>query len=323
MSHVPHPGPEQPNGADRVADAPTGAARRGFFRMAAGTAALTGLSAAALGAQAGTALAEPATASQRGGKRGRIPVDRISVQLYSLREAAAADLEGTLAGLAEIGYTKVETAGFYGLSAADFKALLDSHGLTASSGHHGIPQPFDAASWAATLKDAKTLGYTYINVPSGPGGSTEQHWRAYAADLTKAARQADEQGLRFGYHNHHYEFARLEDADKRAYDVLLERADRRLVHFELDLFWAWRGAQDPVGLLKKYGRHRFPQFHVKDMNQEGQFEDVGSGLIDFRPIFRAAMSTDKVEFIVEHDTAGADALDHVQRSFDHLAALRY
>ncbi|PSK98214.1 sugar phosphate isomerase/epimerase [Murinocardiopsis flavida] len=321
MPRTSGPGPENNGGTDAAGEH-TGAARRGFFRIAAGTAALTGLTATALTVQVGTAAAEPA-ATRKPGKRRGIPTESISVQMYTLREAAAADLEGTLAGLADIGYTKIETAGFYGRSAAEFKSLLDKHGLKATSGHHGIPQPFDADAWATQLKDANTLGYTYINVPSGPNGSTEKHWRDFAADLTTAGRQAAKAGLKFGYHNHHYEFARLADADKRAYDVLIERTDPRYVHFELDLFWSWRGAQDPTPLITDNRNHRFPQFHVKDMNLDGQFEDVGLGLIDFRPTFAAALPAKRVEFIVEHDSAGADALDHVRRSFEHLSALEY
>lgn len=321
MPRTPGPGPENNGAADDTGEH-TGAARRSFFRMAAGTAAITGLTATALTVQAGTAAAEPAAAKKPGRLRG-IPADSISVQMYSLREVAADDLEGTLAGLAEIGYTKIETAGFYERTAAEFKTLLDKHGLKATSGHHGIPQPFDADAWDVQLKDAATLGYTYINVPSGPDGSTEKHWQDFAADLTAAGKQAAKAGLKFGYHNHHYEFARLDDADKRAYDVLIERTDPRYVHFELDLFWCWRGAQDPAPLIKDNRNHRFPQFHVKDMNLEGQFEDVGHGLIDFRPTFATALPAKRVEFIVEHDSAGDDALDHVKRSFDTLVDLEY
>ena len=94
-----------------------------------------------------------------------------------------------------------------------------------------------------------------------------------------------------GYHNHNWEFFRLtDDPSRTAYDVLIEETDPRLVHFELDLFWAVRGARDPVDILERIdGRVR--QFHVKDLNQAGSFEDLGLGLIDFPRIFAEQAST--------------------------------
>ena len=94
-------------------------------------------------------------------------------------------------------------------------------------------------------------------------------------------------GLRFGYHNHNWEFFPLTDNPRMtAYDVLIEETDPRYVHFETDLFWVTRGARDPVDLLHRL-RGRVRQYHVKDMNQAGSFEDPGQGLIDFPRIFRS------------------------------------
>ena len=93
--------------------------------------------------------------------------------------------------LADIGYTKVETAGTAGLSAAAFRALLDANGIRATSGHFGIPQPFDATAWRATLADARTLGCHYVVHPffgvdaNGPIRDVAV-WRAFAQDLNTA-----------------------------------------------------------------------------------------------------------------------------------------
>jgi sugar phosphate isomerase/epimerase len=82
-------------------------------------------------------------------------------------------------------------------------------------------------------------------------------------------------GLSLGYHNHNWEFFRLtDDPSRTAFDVLIKETDRRYVHFELDLFWSWRGAQDPVDILQRLNG-RVLQYHVKDMNQAGSFEDPG------------------------------------------------
>jgi sugar phosphate isomerase/epimerase len=313
-----------------AAEEVAGLSRRGFLRTAAAGAAVVGV-AGATGALAGPAAAAPATTGAGGAGRGRVPAGKISIQLYTVRDELAADFDGTLDRLAGIGYRHVEHAGFVGRSAAEFKAALAARGIRATSGHVGIPQPFDAAAWAAALADARLLGSTYIVHPffgvdaDGPIRDRAV-WSAFAADLNRAGRQARAAGLRFGYHNHNFEFFRLNDGSgQTAYDVLIAETDPRYVHFEMDLFWVTRGAVDPVDLLRRVGR-RVRQYHVKDMNSDGSFEDAGQGLLDFARIFRAHPVD---EYIVERDDAGtaprqpADALTTAEVGYDFLRAVRF
>ena len=197
----------------------------------------------------------------------------------------------------------------------------------------GIPQPFDAAAWNASLRDARTLRSRFIvhpffgiNFGTGAVVRDRATWAAFARDLNRAGRMAREVGLRLGYHNHNWEFFPLtDDPSKTAYDVLIEETDRRYVHFELDLFWVTRGARDPVDLLRRLdGRVR--QFHVKDISQNGSFEDPGQGLIDFPRIF----GTQEVEeYIVERDDAGSpprtpeQALDTARIGYQFLRTVRF
>jgi sugar phosphate isomerase/epimerase len=300
--------------------------RRGFLRTAA-------VGAAAIGAS--TALAGPAAATEGSSAGGahRVPADRISIQLYTLRDQLAADFTGTLAALADIGYRRVEHAGFVGRTAAEFKAALDAVGIWSSSGHVGIPQPFDAAAWQASLQDALTLRSRYIvhpffGIDFGTGEVVRDRatWAAFAHDLNRAGRMARAAGLRLGYHNHNWEFFRLaDDPSRTAYDVLIEETDPRYVHFEMDLFWVTRGARDPVDLLRRLGG-RVRQYHVKDLNQAGSFEDPGQGLIDFPRIFRTHQPD---EYIVERDDAGtaprtpADALVTAEVGYRYLRGVRF
>jgi sugar phosphate isomerase/epimerase len=303
--------------------------RRGFLRTAAATAAVVGTS---------SALAAPALAREGsgGGGRHRVPPDQISIQLFTLRDQLAIDLEGTLAALAEIGYTRVEHAGFVGRTVTEFKAALDAAGLRATSGHVLIPQPFDPAAWSASLADANTLGSRFIvhpffgiNFATGEVTRTTAPWRAFARDLNRAGRMARDAGLKLGYHNHNWEFFRLTDNPSRtAYDVLTDATDPDLVHLEMDLFWVTRGARDPVDLIRQ-NRGRVLQFHVKDMNQAGSFEDPGQGLIDFARIFRHSREAGVIEYIVERDDAGtpprepADALDTARVGYQFLSTVRF
>jgi sugar phosphate isomerase/epimerase len=304
--------------------------RRGFLRTAAATAAAAGTAAA---------LATPALAGQAGGERqdkGRVRPDQISIQLFTLRNQLAIDLEDTLAALRAIGYTKVEHAGFVGRTAAQFKAALDANGIVSTSGHVLIPQPFNAAAWSASLADAQTLGSSYIvhpffgiNFATGEVTRTTPPWRAFALDLNRAGRMARDAGLKLGYHNHNWEFFRLtDDPSRTAYDVLTETTDPDLVHLEVDLFWVTRGARDPVDIIEQ-NKGRVLQYHVKDMNQAGSFEDPGQGLLDFPRIFEHSKKAGVLEYIVERDDAGspprtpADALTTAEVGYDYLAAVRF
>ena len=118
--------------------------RRGFLRTAVTTAAVVGASSAL----AAPALAQEGAAGSQGHSRHRVPRDQISIQLFTLRDQLAIDFEGTIATLAEIGYTRVEHAGFVGRTVAEFKAVLDANGIVSTSGHVLIPQPFDPAAWS-------------------------------------------------------------------------------------------------------------------------------------------------------------------------------
>jgi len=300
--------------------------RRGVLRAATAGAVAVGA--------AGLFAAEPAAAAEaHHGGHGSVPRDRISIQLYTLRDQLAIDLEGTLATLAEIGYRRVEHAGFVGRTAAQFKAALDAAGLWSSSGHVGIPQPFDAAVWQQNLDNSKLLGSKYIVHPFfgfGPNGPIRDSatYRAFARDLNRAGAQARRNGLKFGYHNHHAEFFTLDGGRRTGFDILTDETDPDLVHFEMDLFWVTRGARDPVDLIKE-NRGRILQFHVKDMNVDGSFEDPGQGLIDFPRIFSYGRTAGIQEFIVERDNAGtaprepADALDTARVGYEYLRSVRF
>lgn len=289
--------------------------------------------AAAVGA-ASTLATEPAVASAGGRAAHRVPRDKISVQLYTLRNQLSIDLPGSLAELAAIGYTRVEHAGFVGRTAAQFRAALDAAGIRATSGHVGIPQPFDANVWEQALEDSNVVGNHYIVHPffgvdaTGKPIRDSAVYRAFAKDLNKAGRLARRAGLDFGYHNHNNEFARQDGGTLTGYDVLTAQTDPGLVHLEVDLFWAYRGAHDPVDLIEQH-RGRIRQVHVKDLDPAGSFADPGAGFIDFGRIFQRAAQAGLVEYIVERDDAGspprtpADALSTARVGFTYLDGLRF
>ena len=278
-----------------------------MLRGAAGAA----LAAGAAGALPGAASAEGAG---HGGRWGlRVPKDKISIQLYTLRSVLETDLEGTLDALADIGYRRVELAGTYGRSAAEFRRLLDARRIRATSAHVGIDGDVDQA-----IADAKVLGNRRSNVPYANFGTIAE-WRAFADRLEAAGKAYRRAGIGFGYHNHNQEFALVDGV--RPFDVLTRRTSRKNVSFEMDLFWVVAGGADPVREFYKIAG-RVKQYHVKDRTPDGGFADLGEGVIDFRRIFRATRPLEVEEYIVENDQP-ADPLKCAKTGYDYLAGLRF
>lgn len=248
-------------------------------------------------------------------------LDRIGLQLYTVRQAMAQDFEGTLARVAQIGYREVEFAGYFARDAGTVRGALDTAGLDAPAAH--IPLENLRTRWAQTLDDARVIGHRYLVVPSLPAedSRTLDGYRAVADLFNRAGEQARGAGIRLGFHNHAGEFAPL--SGRVPYDVLLEDTDPQLVWFEMDLYWIRRGGGDPLSL---FARHpgRFALVHVKDMDDTPQqgIVDVGAGVIDFKRIFTRREQAGIRHFFVEHDNP-ASPFDSIRVSFDYLRQLEF
>ena len=293
---------------------------------------------AAIGTGAAAAVAPSALAHGRHGKRddhahggsGRVPRNRISSQLYSWRrvmERSQADAEKMLRTLARLGYTEVETAGHYGWTAKQYKAVLDRYGLKATSGHDGPDFNFPAGwqdTYRTTLEYSKALGQKFTGFAWHPGPHTEERYKFLAARFNEAGEIARaEFGLQFFYHNHDFEFSNKQANDEPLYDILLGETDWDLVKFELDLYWIVYGKEDPNRYLAS-DPARWPLYHVKDKTwrdrKETQpwenWEDVGPGSIDFPQIFASGdgRRLDK-HFIIEHDAPWLSHPDDPEAEF--------
>jgi hypothetical protein len=211
-----------------------GASRRSLLRGAAAGAA----GVAAVGA--GLGLGSPAAAHDRDqhGRGGRtIPHDRISIQMYTLRDATgtreAADL--VLTRLAQYGYERIELAGLLGRSARELRDRLDDLDIRATSSHDGISS--SASALRTKLQNAVTLGQRYIVVPYLNSNKLSD-WQTWADQMNAEAAVAKRYGLRYGYHNHAHEFTIDLGGGLTPWEVLTSRLDRKLVHLEVDLYWA-------------------------------------------------------------------------------------
>lgn len=273
------------------------------FVTAMGAAGLTGAGILSSGCAAG--------ASRR--------LDRIGVQLYTVRSAMQESVERTLEQVAAIGYKEVEFAGYFDRTPQQIRAALDQNGLSAPAAH--LPLESFEADWEATVAAAATVGHHYLILPALP--TTDRTgldaYRSFAERFNQFGERANAAGLAFGYHNHDFEFARQDG--QLPYDILLEQTDPVLVTFEMDLFWITKAGSDPSAYFRGHPG-RFHLVHVKDMSADGSMVDVGAGKINFAALFALSDQAGIRHYIVEHDDPSAP-FESIAASYRYLHALRY
>jgi sugar phosphate isomerase/epimerase len=285
-------------------------------------------------ATAGPAMAQSPQQDCAG--RG-VPVNKISIQLWTFAEyigfgtdaATIARTEEVFRRLSEMGYRNVEPFTLSGLTAEQYRALLDKYGLKASARHVYVGTPTDPVNFDQILAENKTLGIKYFGSGATPNYASEAEWIAYAQYLDELGARARQAGQTLMVHNHNWEFQRV-FGDRTAYDILMAYTDPRNVVFQVDLYWATNGGgiANPVQLLERYG-NRIQLFHVKDMAAgtfPGRIEIVGEGIIDFPTIFAASKGPVRY-YVVEHDPRFGDPtfdpFEAAQKGFDYLSCVTF
>jgi len=247
-------------------------------------------------------------------------LEKVGLQLYTVRDKMKEDFEATLARVAEIGYKEVEFAGYFDHAPADVRAILDRHGLSAPSTHIALGE-IDA--WKASLDTAKAIGHDYVVVPWIPQEKrmTLDGWKNVADVFNRAAQMAHDTGLQFAYHNHDFEFPKMDG--QIPYDVLLQNTDPKLVQLEIDLYWITKAGQDPLSYFARWPG-RVPLVHVKDSAgaPEHKMADVGQGKIDWKRIFAKRDQAGIKHFFVEHDQPPQPFQD-IAASYNYLKNLEF
>jgi sugar phosphate isomerase/epimerase len=272
-----------------------------------------------------TSLAQPALA---------LPASRpIGIQLYTVADTLQKDVGGTLKQICGIGYAEVETAGFAGLTAKQFRSAIDDAGLACHSAHLQMNTP----DLAPVFDDAQNLGAHYVvcsaifpSTASSPPSADD--YKQLAARLNNIGNQAKQANLQYAYHNHNFEFRAFDDG-KIGYDVLLTETDAAFVDFELDCGWMVAAGFDPIQYFQKFPR-RYKMLHIKDFVSASKIStslsvdrpqgtELGRGHIDYRPILAAAAQTDVEHIFVEQEPPFPDmsSLDAAKVDYDYLRAL--
>jgi len=254
-------------------------------------------------------------------------IERIGLELYTVRDALAKDFEGTLAQVAKIGYKEVEFAGYFA-HLPDFnpspkrtREILDGDGLSAPATH----VPYSALSpenWPKVIEASKVLGHEYIVNPSIDRELVKQPdgWKRAAETFNRAGEESQKAGIQFGYHNHVEEFKPTADGKLR-YDILLAESDPKFVKMEMDLCWAHEARVDPLAYFAKYPG-RFPIVHVKDFDKNDVMTEVGSGVIDWKSIFANSELAGIKHYLVEQDKSALPFVSS-EKSYQYLKQLTW
>lgn len=241
----------------------------------------------------------------------------VGVQLYSVRAEMLADATGTLEKLAKIGYQELESANsakghYYGLSAKEIRKVCSGLGMVLRSGHVNLDGKFDR-----TLAEAAESGQDYLICSSLPSkGQTVDNYKKVAEAFNKAGEKCSKHNIRFGYHNHDYEFEKADG--KVLYDILLDETDPSLVTMQLDLGWVVATGNDPQTYFNKYP-NRFELWHLKDMDlSKKESTEFGKGQLNIAQMLAGKGKSGMKYFFVEQEEYTNSALESLQHNYDFL-----
>jgi sugar phosphate isomerase/epimerase len=280
-----------------------------------------------------TATAATLLTSRLGWAAGDHKIEKVGVQLYTVRDLMKADFDGTIAKVAQIGYKEVEFAGYFGRTGQQVRGVCDTNGVAAVSTHVQYDELDD--KFPSVIETSKTIGMKYIVCPWIPEElrKSPDIWKKAAEKFNHCGEQSKKAGMQFAYHNHWFEFLPLDG--KLPYDELLKECDANLVKMEMDLCWITAAGADP---LKYFSLHpgRFPLVHVKDLKtlpkvtaggaqnygDTVDLTEVGSGVIDWKKIFAQSEKAGIKHYIVEHDHP-QQPFESIKTSYEYLEKLRF
>jgi len=278
----------------------------------------------------------------------------LGIQLYTLSDMLAADLEGALAGLSRIGYRAVETPSYMGRTPSALRALFDRHGLACTAAHvqmrpGSAEEPGLLGDIGRLAAHMRVIGATHVYAPSMPvpedigvraepnegyafmarvaAAMGESRWRRLADSLSEVGRRLKAEGLAFGYHNHNFEFTLA--GERTGYALLLLHTDPQAVQFELDVGWAAAAGADPAALIRAHPG-RFSALHLKDVKASTTANtslrmdptEVGSGRLDWKAIIGAAHAAGVRQYFLEQEPPFAiPRLEAAARGYGFLSRL--
>ena len=260
----------------------------------------------------------------------------LAIQLYSVRQQMAEDLDMALAAVAAAGFVEVEAASLPKKPAKEIRASLDKAGLHCVSAHHPFadlaPRFDEVAAYDAELGAKYIICASPGHRPAtagapAPKGFSLDDWRFNADTFNEFGEKAAKSGMQFGYHNHVHEFDATEGAVP--YEELLKRTDPKKVTFEMDCGWVRVAGRDPIELMQKHP-HRISMLHVKDFHlkpggtspDDAKVTELGRGDIDYKPVLAQARKNQKiVHAFVEQEAFDIPWKDSLKVDADYMKSL--
>ena len=243
----------------------------------------------------------------------------IGIQLYTVRDLMAENLPLTIQRIADIGYKEVEFAGYFGKTAKEIKTILSDNGLKSPSTHIEMDAIYNNPNKA--IDTALEVGHEYI-VMAWLSESERQNidqYREYVDIYNLFGEKCNQNGLKFAYHNHDFEFNILDG--EVPMDLLLDKTEPSNVLFELDMYWVNKAKKDPKFYINRYPG-RFPLWHIKDMASNTMMADVGDGVINFSEIFSLSNISGLKHYFVERDDP-SDSILSAERSYNAMLKLDF
>lgn len=234
------------------------------------------------------------------------------LQMYSVRDLTEKNLALALQKVAEIGYKRVEFAGFFGHSAEEVTAMLERYGLAVSGTHSSLDDL--EKDFEGTVKYHKAIGNKNYILPAAPA-STKEELDDTIAKINKYQPMLAAEGIQLGYHNHDWEFLPNKDG-LIAHKELEERTD---LQFEIDTYWVYAAGQDPIEVLERL-KDRIPVIHLKDGLQDGSGYALGEGTAPVVAVLEKAKELG-MEIVVESETLQPDGISEVTRCMEYLKKL--
>ncbi len=247
---------------------------------------------------------------------------QFGLQIYSVRDHCQnkEDMLACLKGLKAMGYNVCQLAGqSRDITPAELRALLDESGMECPAIHTSYERMRD--DFDAFVKDMKTIGCRYLGVGMPGEYKTPEGIVRFAKEASAIGAKLAKEGMKLMYHNHAYEFERLEETGKTIFEMLAENSDENLF-FELDLFWVQRGGANPIDMLHKM-KGRMVTSHIKDMNGSADNANViapiGKGNLNFGAIIPACDECGVEYVFIEQDNAPeTDSMACVEYSLNTL-----
>jgi sugar phosphate isomerase/epimerase len=271
----------------------------------------------------------------------------IGLQLYTLRNEIfksvksgvadeTANIKTILEKVAAIGFNSVEPFGFnsgkyFGLSVEEFANIIKQNNLKSPSGHYGLDaflSKGDEDSLKMIIDAAKIMSHDFITVPflGDTMRKNADDYKQLSEKLNKAGELVKSAGMKLAYHNHNFEFKDWGNGQV-GFHIMLQETDPKLVSFEMDMYWVTRAGVNPEDLIKAHPG-RFKMWHIKDMETkktastdldgDQAFTEVGTGVINYKEIFKLKKLSGMEYFFVEQDQVKLPIYESISKSYQNL-----